>query len=207
MHGLCSYGTRRSNLRDVGTLYNPEKLKYAAGSYFDMSGEESTLELFWPSPSEDDIRKVQYGRATFGLWYSNYGDVYFLYHFEDDPWSDSVFSTMQLAPEKRIRPPKIYGHKRLNLDITLVDADSGIVRATRQVSLSVSFSRKMCASVNRQFSERYLASWNLEDFQKRCREIYAEYPQSVDITRAPGCIICQAPEIQPFYLEEKNVQM
>ena len=40
-----------------------------------------------------------------------------------------------------------------------------------------------------------------------CREIYAEYPQSVDITRAPGCIICQAPEIQPFYLEEKNVQM
>lgn len=172
-----------------------------------MSGEESTLELFWPCPSEDDIRKVQYGRATFGLWYSNYGDVYFLYHFEDDPWSDSVFSTMQLAPEKRIRPPKIYGHKRLNLDITLVDADSGIVRATRQVSLSVSFSRKMCASVNRQFSERYLASWNLEDFQKRCREIYAEYPQSVDITRAPGCIICQAPEIQPFYLEEKNVQM
>ena len=97
--------------------------------------------------------------------------------------------------------------QRLNLDITLVDADSGIVRATRQVSLSVSFSRKMCASVNRQFSERYLASWNLEDFQKRCREIYAEYPQSVDITRAPGCIICQAPEIQPFYLEEKNVQM
>jgi hypothetical protein len=89
----------------------------------------------------------------------------------------------------------------------LVDADSGIVRATRQVSLSVSFSRKMCASVNRQFSERYLASWNLEDFQKRCREIYAEYPQSADITRAPGCIICQAPEIQPFYLEEKNVQM
>lgn len=88
-----------------------------------------------------------------------------------------------------------------------MDADSGIVRATRQVSLSVSFSRKMCASVNRQFSERYLASWNLEDFQKRCREIYAEYPQSVDITRAPGCIICQAPEIQPFYLEEKNVQM
>lgn len=95
---------------------------------------------------------------------------------------------MQLAPEKRIRPPKIYGHKRLNLDITLVDADSGIVRATRQVSLSVSFSRKMCASVNRQFSERYLASWNLEDFQKRCREIYAEYPQSVDITRAPGVL-------------------
>ena len=65
-------------MRDVGTLYNPEKLKYAAGSYFDMSGEESTLELFWPSPSEDDIRKVQYGRATFGLWYTNYGDVHYL---------------------------------------------------------------------------------------------------------------------------------
>lgn len=46
---------------------------------------------------------------------------------------------MQLAPEKRIRPPKIYGHKRLNLDITLVDADSGIVRATRQVSLRFLF--------------------------------------------------------------------
>ena len=78
------------------------------------------------------------------------------------------------------------------IEIVLVDAETGMVRAVRHAPLSVSFSRKLCASVARQYNDRYIASWNEEDFQKRCLKVYEEYPESGDISRAPGCILCQA---------------
>ena len=78
------------------------------------------------------------------------------------------------------------------VEAMVVDAETGIVRAVRQTLLSVSFSRKLCNSVARQYSDRYIASWSEEDFQERCRKAYREYPEPSDILRAPGCILCQA---------------
>lgn len=178
----------------IGKLYNPGKLSYDAGCYFDMSGEKCTLELFWLDVTEKDIENVLHGRATFGLWYSDDSDVFFLFHFADDAWADSAFSIMQMPPARRIRPPRLYGRKRLNLSVMLVDAESGIIKAVRTVSLSAAFSRKLCASVNRQFSEHYIENWSEDGFHGRCHTVYAEYPNSEALSRAPGCIICQAPE-------------
>ncbi|MCR5257815.1 MAG: hypothetical protein K6E40_06620 [Desulfovibrio sp.] len=176
----------------VGSLYEPGYESWDAGCFFEMTGEKCTLGLFWLDVTDKDVENVAHGEGTFGLWYSNDGDVYFLFRFGQDPWADSVFSVWQMPEEKRIRPAKSLGRHRVGLEVVLVDAETGIVRAVRQTLLSVSFSRKLCNSVARQYSDRYIASWSEEDFQERCRKVYQEYPEPDDILRAPGCILCQA---------------
>ena len=176
----------------VGSLYEPGYESWDAGCFFEMTGEKCTLGLFWLDVTDKDVENVAHGEGTFGLWYSNDGDVYFLFRFGQDPWADSVFSVWQMPEEKRIRPAKSLGRHRVGLEVVLVDAETGIVRAVRQTLLSVSFSRKLCNSVARQYSDRYIASWSEEDFQERCRKVYQEYPEPADILRAPGCILCQA---------------
>ncbi|MBO4297004.1 MAG: hypothetical protein J5863_09630 [Desulfovibrio sp.] len=176
----------------VGSLYESGVQSWDAGCFFEMTGETCSLKLFWLDVTDSDVENVARGEGTFGLWYSNDGDVYFLFRFGQDPWADSVFSVWQMPEEKRIRPPKVFGRQHVDLEIVLVDAETGMVRAVRHAPLSVSFSRKLCASVARQYNDRYIASWSEEDFQKRCLKIYEEYPESGDISRAPGCILCQA---------------
>lgn len=179
----------------VGRPFSPGVVRYEAGSNFEMVGEECFLDLFWLDITDEDIERVSHGRGTFGMWYSNEGDIFFLFRFGDMAWADSVFSIMQLPPDRRIRPPRLYGRRRIDLRITLVDADTGIVRAVRMASLSSSFSRKLCTSVNRQFSDRYVSEWTPAAFYSRCSAIYEAYPESSDLVRVPGCIICQTPEM------------
>ena len=181
----------------VGSPYEPGVQSWEAGCFFQMAGEECSLELFWLDVTDRDVENVARGEATFGLWYSNDGDVYFIFRFGQDAWADSVFSVWQMPEEKRIRPPKVFGRRRLVLDIVLVDAETGTVRAVRRAPLSVSFSRKLCASVARQFGDRYISAWSGEDFEARCLKVYAEYPESGAISKAPGCILCQAPALKP----------
>lgn len=176
----------------IGKPYTPGIQKFTPEARFDLIGNECTLDLFWDHLTPDDVANVSIRKATLGLWYSDNNDVFFLYRFGDDSWADTVFSIMQLPPKQRIRPPfSKTNHGHLDLNVALVDADTGLVRAKRNLPLPVSFSKKMCSSVGRQYTRRYQFDWREEDFTARVHEVYRMYPSSESLLHAPGCIVCR----------------
>ena len=52
------------------------------GSFFTMIGPECRLDLFWDNISSEDVWRVSNGKVSFGVWYSEDRDLFFLYRFE-----------------------------------------------------------------------------------------------------------------------------
>ncbi|MDO5537551.1 MAG: hypothetical protein Q4F72_08495, partial [Desulfovibrionaceae bacterium] len=104
----------------VGKLFREGKTKWAPGSFFTMRGSECMLNIFWDKITREDVWRVANGKVSFGVWYSDERDLFFLYRFEGCHWSDTVFSAMMLPEEDRIRPPFMRAGERLFVRLSLV---------------------------------------------------------------------------------------
>ena len=63
----------------VGKLFREGKTKWAPGSFFTMIGSKCTLDIFWDNISREDVWRFSNGKVSFGVWYSDDKDLFFLY--------------------------------------------------------------------------------------------------------------------------------
>lgn len=94
------------------------------------------------SPTEQEIRDYQKGRAQLGLLPVP-PTLLLPFRFGEQPWSEATF-TPHLVPEDR-RPAglELQEGQGLALQVALVDADTGLVRALRLIGLPTELSRRL----------------------------------------------------------------
>ena len=178
----------------VGKYFQEGRTSWVPGSFFTMIGPECRLDLFWDNISSEDVWRVSNGKVSFGVWYSEDRDLFFLYRFEGCHWSDTVFSAMTLPEEKRIRRPFMHVTEKLELLITMVSTETGKIMACRTLTFSHPLSKKLCLAVDKHFYANYIKTWNESNFVERVARVYQTYPLPEMITKAQGCILCTGQE-------------
>lgn len=124
----------------VGSLYHPNHTSWTETATYQWRGGQHDYVWFMASPKPREIAAVRVEPCEFGL-YVDGPAIFFQYHFPSAcAWSDAPFS-WHLVPKEEQLPIPIYPLEGLRpmLNITLVDATTGIIKALRLVSLSPEF--------------------------------------------------------------------
>jgi hypothetical protein len=123
-----------SDSRQVGEVYSSEHNRYDEGARYVYRKGAHELTLFWRQPAAAEIEGLRSAPVEVGL-YSHGPAAFLLYRIENVcDWSDVAFNVNLVPEDERVLPDEPTG-ERARLILTLVDADDGIIRARRLVSL------------------------------------------------------------------------
>ena len=131
---------------EVGKPYIAGRKSWPEFGEYNFRGGEHELRLFFDDLSESELAVVARGRAEFALFVE--GElIIFLYRFGHGEWSDGPFSLHMVPASERVLPQLLTGEQRALLQVVLVSANDGIVRALRAVTLSPGFSQALHAAI------------------------------------------------------------
>lgn len=165
---------------EVGTRYHPGKTRWAeAGEYnFRMGAHE--LRLFWARPSVQEIQAVRQGQLEVALLVAP-PVLWFLYRVDGGcDWSDAPYTWHLLPQDQRIPPEPLTGEQRALLNVVLVDASDGIIKALRAVSLSPELSQALHGAI----AEQRAAPWDTAAYDRARTAAYQRYATSAHMARA-----------------------
>lgn len=176
--------TMRGQTFEVGRRYPGGGFRFpmpeVAQYNFDEAGH--VLQLFWPGVSEWETKAVRKGEASFALAVVEPA-IFFCYRFGNMPWSDSAYS-VHLVPEERRSTTGIdseTGEPRNLLEVHLVDARSGVLRAMRAFGLDRDFTDAFEEALQKQLA----AGWHGQaDYEMALAAIYRRFSRSSDLARA-----------------------
>lgn len=95
-----------------------------------------TLVLIWGNPRPDEIRAVQSETALFSVCRLSTDLLFLCYRFGDMPWSDQPYHrALEVRARGVFSLPEFWPGQLLLLTVVLVEAESTIVRALRQLTL------------------------------------------------------------------------
>ena len=169
----------------VGHPYISGRTHWPEQSEYNYYRGQHELRLFWANPSADEVRGVRKGPAHFALYIEG-PVIMMLYQFERAcDWSDAPYSIHLVPQEHRTAPPVSAGPEtRALLQVLLVDAATGVLRAIRAITLSPPFT----AALHRAIDAQMHSTWDSGAYDQSLRSIYAKYPQSSDMLRAATII-------------------
>jgi hypothetical protein len=177
------------HLYQVGKPYHPGRKIWPQTPQFNYRGGECELVLFFDGATEAEIRAVRAGRAEFAL-YDRDGLVVLCYCFRHDqggvPWSDAPYHYHLVPEPERIPPPdsaKLSPETRAVLQVILVNATGGQIRAMRAVSLSPKFTRRLFNAVG----EQAAGPFNSGQYDSQLKALYHRFPTSNQLVE--GCSI------------------
>jgi hypothetical protein len=155
----------------VGTLYNANRTRWEEGTEYNYRSNTHEIRLFFKQPKPIEVESVKQGEATFGLMVS--GDVILLaFKFGAIPWSDASYTWHRVPAAERTLPP---GEMRLEerqlLTVFLINADTGILLAIRQVSLSHDFT----VALHQAIREQSRKPFDQVLFDRQLRKLYSQY--------------------------------
>ena len=148
--------------------------RWADGPLFTYRTDGLRLIIGATAPTTAEIAAVQGSACEFALA-SEEDVIFFLYRFAPAlPWSDCPYSWHLVDEPDRVRidaPPDAADHALLA--VTLVDANTGIVRALRLTTcspaLTLALHRAVIAQAGRIFAGRAVHA-------ERVRRLYARFP-------------------------------
>lgn len=156
----------------VGEPYIPGRTRWPELAEYNYRQGTHELRLFLRRLSTDDVQAVRTGSAAFAL-VEERPVVLLLYRFgRRVPWSDAPFSLHLVPEEQRSLPPPLSGEQRATLQVVLVDADTGLIRALRLLSFTPAFSRALHGAIMRQAE----SSFDPAVFDATLASLYAQYP-------------------------------
>lgn len=162
----------------VGKLYAPGRTQWPEATDVDVRGGQLTLRLFWKDLRAPVVQHVKRSPIEVGLAVQN-GLVFLLYRIEGaSEWSDQPVSYVNIAPSDRQLPPELQDRQLLLVQIHLVDADTGLLRALRVFSVSSRFATAWRTAMA---GDLTLAPW--EDYHQRIDVVYAQFPTPGDLLR------------------------
>ncbi|AGS80766.1 hypothetical protein LEP1GSC050_0079 [Leptospira phage vB_LbrZ_5399-LE1] len=166
---------------EVGKLYNPNKTNWREGAFYQCREGRHELALFFSSPTSKEIQSVKTGVHSFGFHYEK-NVIFFLFRFYPEiNLSDSPFSIHLVLPESGRIPPVDRNRKSEIplIHITLIDADTGILKAYRTISLKLEFANALEDAILDQLSKPF----DQGVYDRSLAETYSHYPTSEDLLK------------------------
>lgn len=139
-------------LYEVGKPYVPSRTQWPEAVEYNFRGGEHELRMFLGRPSPAEVVGISRGPCEFGL-YVDGPVIFFLYRFPGAglEWSDAPYSIHLVTEAERIEPEvHVTDETRALLHVVMVDAESGIVRALRAVTLSPALTEALHGAIRRQ---------------------------------------------------------
>jgi hypothetical protein len=161
------------HLYEVGKLYHTNRTKWPENVEYNYRGGAHELRLFYPSPTDSEIAAVRSGEARFAL-YPYLDVIFFCFKFGDHPWSDSPYNIHLVGEAERQLPSDVdNAEQRALLTTFMIDANTGILKAMRAVSLSSAFTRTLHAAIWKQHEQPFPP-----DYDAQIQRVYASYTSS-----------------------------
>lgn len=159
--------------RRIGDAFAPGYGRYDEGVRYLYRNGAHELTLFWSSPSQAELDGLRDRPVTVGLY--SHGPAAFLLYKIDDvcEWSDAAFN-IHLIPETERELPSEPTGERARLIITLVDADDGIIKGRRLVSLD----KVMTQALRHVMAEQAAAPFVSPLYEIAVQEIHARFPDT-----------------------------
>ncbi len=157
----------------VGEPWSSEFNQYDEGVRYVYRHGAHELTLFWPAPTPAEIAGLRDADVEVGLF--SYGPASFLLYKIKNvcEWSDASFN-VHLVPEGELEMPNEEPGDRARLKLTLVDADDGIVRARRILSLD----KVMTQALKHAMREQAATLFNRLVYDAAVAEVHVRYKDS-----------------------------
>lgn len=169
--------------RQVGERWSEAHEKYDEGARYLYRQGAHELTLFWGAPSQAEVDGLRAQPLEVGL-YPHDPAAFLLYKIQNVcEWSDVAFN-VHLVPEAERELPAEPPGERARLRITLVDANDGIIRAKRIVSLDKVMTQALRHAMLRQAAEPF----DRAAYDTAVRAAHARFPDSDAMVRAAECV-------------------
>jgi hypothetical protein len=160
-------------LRLVGEVYSPEHARYDEGARYAYTGGAHELILFWNSPTQAEVEGFRMQPMEVAL-FTHGPAAFLLYKIKDVcEWSDVAFN-VHLVPEVQRELPNEIAGDRARFKMILVDADDGVIRAKRIVSLD----KVMTQAMKHTMHEQFAGAFNRFIYDAAVQEVYGRYADS-----------------------------
>lgn len=154
----------------VGELFDPALRVWPEAPEYNFRSGVHRLIIALRRPRADEVEAVRVGAAKFA--FAVIGPVLvFQFRFGTAlPWSDALYTWHKLPAGERVEPAALSGEQRVPLEVFLVDAATGVVRAIRVVTLSPTFSRRLHEAIRQQAAAPFPA--NYDELAQRVLDTY-----------------------------------
>lgn len=159
--------------RQVGEVFDPAYNRYDEGARYAYVNEGHELVLFWNGPTGAEVEGFRIQPVEVGLF--THGPASFLLYKIQDvcEWSDVAFNA-HLVPEAERELPKEEPGDRGRLRMVLVDAEDGVIRAKRIVSLD----KVMTQALKHAMAEQAAAPFNRLLYDAAVQDVHARFKDS-----------------------------
>jgi hypothetical protein len=159
--------------RQVGDVYSPDHARYDEGARYAYTGGAHELVLFWNSPTAAEVDGFRIQPMEVAL-FTHGPAAFLLYKIKNVcEWSDVAFN-IHLIPEAQRELPNETSGDRARFRMILVDADDGVIRAKRIVSLD----KVMTQAIKHTMVEQSKTEFNRFIYDSAVQEVYGRYADS-----------------------------
>lgn len=164
--------------RQVGEVYSPDHTSYPEATQYCYRDGAHDLVLFWASPTPAEVGGFCTRPVEFGL-YVQQPVLFLLYRIADVcEWSDVAYNVRQLRPEEQMVPAEPAG-SCAQVQMTLVDASTGIIKARRVVGMGPAMTQAMRHAL----AEQMRLPFSRFDYEALVQQSYARYPDTEAMLR------------------------
>lgn len=159
--------------RQVGEIYSSRHTEYSEATQYCYYNGMHDLALFWSRPTLKEINGFLSQPVELAL-YVEQSVLFLLYRIVDIcEWSDVAYNIHQLRAEELAVPDDAPGNRAL-LQMTLVNAGSGIILAKRTLSISPA----MAQALRHTLQEQAQTPFSRYEYEAQVQQAYARYPDS-----------------------------
>ena len=164
--------------RKVGEIYSSKHSEYPETTQYCFHNGVHDLALFWSRPTLKETNGFLNQPVELAL-HVEQPVLFLLYRIADTcEWSDVAFNVHQLRPEERIIPAHTTG-SRARLQMTLVNANSGIILAKRMLNIGAT----MTQALRHTLQEQMQTPCSRLEYTEQVKHVYARYPDSEAILK------------------------
>ncbi|MGV8934057.1 MAG: hypothetical protein ACOH1I_05505 [Gallionellaceae bacterium] len=156
--------------QQVGEIYSSKHSEYSETTQYCYYNGMHDLALFWSQPTPKESNGFLKQPVELAL-HVEHSVLFLLYRIVDIcEWSDVAFNIQQLRTEQREIPHDAPG-KQAQLQLTLVNADSGIIVAKRMLSMGPA----MAQAIRHTLQEQLAVPCSRLEYETQVKQAYARY--------------------------------
>jgi len=159
--------------RLVGEIYSSKHSEYSEATQYCYFNGVHDLALFWARPTQKEINGFLAQPVELAL-YVEKSVLFLLYRIVDIcEWSDVAYNIHQLRADERVIPTETPG-SQARMQMTLVNADSGVILAKRMLSISPA----MTQAFRHTLQEQLQTSITRFEYEAQVKNTYTRYTDS-----------------------------
>lgn len=174
----------------VGSLYDPQRQRWAPVPIARITRTGIHLILMIANPTEIEVEAVRSGVPRFA-WIDAPNVALLAWTFDPGiPWTDAPYSPHL---EQAGDIPGIEGPagSPAAIAVVLVDADTGVVRAVREITWPDDFAAVVRASIARMAS----APFDMNATDAAMAELYITYPDTAELVAMKATVTCDGGQL------------